>query len=76
MGDVWVEFGEVVQFLFGYVDLVEQGIGKDFVEFGEEMVFVCGGEVVQIEIVGFGQLQQDLCGYWVLVVFDQVDVVW
>ena len=52
------EFGEVAQLLLRQVDLPEQGVGKDFVELGEEAVLVGGGEVAQIEVVGLRQPHQ------------------
>ena len=74
MGDAGAEFGEVAQFLLRQVDLAEQRIGEDLVQFGEEAVLVGGGEIAQIEVVGFGQPQQDLRRHRALVALDQVDV--
>ena len=68
------EFGEVAQLLLRQVDLPEQRIGEDLVQFGEEAVLVGGGEVAQIEVVGLRQPQQDLRRHRPLVALDQVDV--
>ena len=68
------EFGEVAQFLLRQVDLPEQRIGEDLVQFGEEAVLVGGGEVAQIEVVGLRQPQQDLRRHRALVALDQVDI--
>src|SRR5665811_1568117 len=68
------EFGEVAQFLLRQVDLPEQGIGEDLVQFGEEAVLVGGGEVAQIEVIGLRQPQQDLRRHRALVALDQVDI--
>ncbi len=74
MGDAGAELGEVAQLLLGDVDLAEQRIGEDLVELGEEAVLVGGGEIAQIEVVGFGQPQQDLRGHRALVPLDQIDI--
>ena len=74
MGDAGAQFGEIAQFLFGQVDLPEQRIGKDLVQFGEEAVLVGGGEIAQIEVIGLRQPQQDLRRHRALVALDQVDV--
>ncbi len=74
MGDARTQFGEIAQFLFGQVDLPEQRIGKDLVQLGEEPVLVGGGEIPQIEVIGFRQPQQDLRRHRALVALDQVDV--
>ncbi len=74
MRDAGAEFGEIAQFLFRQVDLAEQRIGKDLVQLGEEAVLVGGGEIAQIEVVGFRQPQQDLRRHRTLVALDQVDV--
>ena len=68
------QFGEVAQFLLGQVDLAEQRIGEDLVQLGEEAVLVGGGEVAQIEVIGFRQAEQDLRRDRALVAFDQVDI--
>ena len=68
------QFGEVAQFLLRHVDLAEQRIGEDLVQLGEEAVLVGGGEIAQIEVVGFRQPQQDLRRHRALVALDQVDV--
>ena len=74
MGDAGAEFGEIAQLLFRQVDLPEQRIGEDLVQFGEEAVLVGGGEIAQIEVIGFRQPQQDLRRHRALVALDQVDV--
>ena len=74
MRDAGAELGEVAQLLLRQVDLAEQRIGEDLVELGEEAVLVGGGKVAQIEVVGFGQPQQELRRHWTLVALDQVDV--
>ena len=74
MRDAGAEFGEIAQFLFRQVDLPEQRIGKDLVQFGEEAVFVGGREVAQIEIIGLRQAEQDLRRHRALIALDQVDV--
>ena len=68
------EFGEIAQFLFRQVDLPEQRIGEDLVQLGEETVLVGGGEVAQIEVIGFRQPQQQLRRHRPLVALDQVDI--
>ena len=68
------QFGEIAQFLLRQVDLPEQRIGEDLVEFGEEAVLVGGGEIAQIEVIGFRQPQQDLRRHRALVALDQVDI--
>ncbi|MGY3361094.1 hypothetical protein ACVWZK_007757 [Bradyrhizobium sp. GM0.4] len=55
MGDAGAKLGQIAQFLLGNVDLAEQRVGEDLVEFGEEAVLVGGREVAQVEVVGFGQ---------------------
>ena len=74
MGHAGAQFGEIAQFLFRQVDLPEQRIGKDLVQFGEEAVLVGGGEIAQIEVIGLRQPQQDLRRHRALVALDQVDV--
>ena len=74
MGDAGTELGEVAQLLLRQVDLAEQRIGEDLVQFGEEAVLVGGGEIAQVEVVGLGKAQQDLRGDRALVPLDQVDV--
>ena len=74
MGDAGAELGEIAQLLFRQLDLAEQRIGEDLVQFGEEAVLIGGGEVAQIEIVGLGEPQQDLRRHRPLVALDQVDV--
>src|SRR5664279_1705603 len=68
------QFGEIAQFLLRQVDLAEQGIGEDLVQFGEEAVLVGGGEVAQIEVIGFRQTEQDLRRHRPLVSLYQVDI--
>ena len=68
------QFGEVAQFLLGHVDLAEQRIGKDLVQLGEEAVLVGGGEIAQIEVVGFREAEQDLRRHRALVALYQVDI--
>ena len=74
MGDAGAELGEVAQFLLRQVDLPEQRIGEDLVQFGEEAVLVGGGEIAQIEVIGLRQPQQDLRRHRALVALDQVDI--
>ena len=68
------QFGEIAQFLFRQIDLAKQRIGEDLVQFGEKPVLVGGGEIAQIEVVGFRQPQQDLRRHRTLVALDQVDI--
>ena len=58
----------------GNVDLAEQRIGEDLVQLGEEAVLVGGGELAQIEVVGFREAEQDLRRHRALVALDQVDI--
>ena len=74
MGHAGAEFGEVAQFLFRQVDLPEQRIGEDFVQFGKEAVLVGGGEIAQVEIIGLREPEQDLRRHRALVALDQVDI--
>ena len=74
MGDAGAELGEIAQLLLRQIDLPEQRIGEDLVELGEEAVLVGGGEIAQVEVIGFRQPQQDLRGDRALVALDQVDV--
>src|SRR6202171_3296876 len=76
MGDARAQFGEIAQFLLRQVDLAEQGIGKDLVQFGKEAVLVGGGEIAQIEVIGFRQPEQDLRRHRALVALYQVDIAW
>ncbi len=68
------QFRQIAQFLLRQVDLPEQRIGKDLVQFGEEPVLVGGGEIAQIEVIGLRQPQQDLRRHRALVALDQVDI--
>ena len=68
------QFGEVAQLLLGNVDLAEQRIGEDLVQLGEEAVLVGGGEIAQIEVVGFREAEQDLRRHRALVALYQVDI--
>src|SRR5229473_6124193 len=74
MSHTGAQFGEVAQFLLRQVDLPEQRIGKNLVQFGEETVLVSGGEIAQIEVIGLRQPQQDLRRHRALVALDQVDI--
>src|SRR3954462_15329586 len=74
MGDAGAALGEIAQFLLGNVDLAEQRVGEDLVEFGEEAVLVGGREVAQVEVVGLRQPQQDRGGHGTLVTLDQIDI--
>ena len=74
MGNPGTEFGEVAQFLLRQVDLPEQRVGEDFVQFGKEPVLVGGGEIAQIEVIGFRQPEQDLRRHRTLVPLYQVDI--
>src|SRR6266852_977933 len=74
MGDARAQFGQIAQFLLRQVDLPEQGIGEYFVQLGEKPVLVGGGEIAQIEVIGFCQPQQDLRRHRALVALDQVDI--
>src|SRR2546423_325458 len=74
MSHTGAQFGEIAQFLLRQVDLAEQRIGEDFVQLGEEAVLVGGGEVAQIEVIGFGQPEQDLRRHRPLVPLYQVDI--
>jgi hypothetical protein len=72
--DPGAQFGEVAQFLLRQVDLPEQRIGEDFVQLGEEAVFVGAGEVAQVEVIGLRQPHQELRRHWALVALYQVDI--
>ena len=74
MRNAWTQFGEIAQFLLRQVDLPEQRVGKNLVQLGEKPVLVCGREIAQIEVIGFGQPQQDLRRHRALVALDQVDI--
>src|SRR5260370_18795525 len=74
MSHTRAQFRQVAQFLFRQVDLREQWIGKNLVQLGEKPVLVCGGEIAQIEVIGFRQPQQDLRRHRALVALDQVDI--
>ncbi len=74
MGHARAQFGQIAQFLLRQVDLPEQRIGENLVQFGEEPVLVGGGEIAQIEVVGFRQPQQDLRRHRTLIALYQVDV--
>ena len=70
------ELGEVAQLLLRQVDLAEQRIGENLVQFGEEAVLVGGREIAQVEVIGFRQAQQQLRRHRALIALDQVDVAW
>src|SRR5216684_2613851 len=74
MGDARAQFGQIAQFLLWEVDLAEQRIGEDLVEFGEKPVLIGGGEIAQIEVIGLRQPQQDLRRHRALVALYQVDI--
>src|ERR1700738_48446 len=74
MSDAWAQFGEIAQFLLRQVDLTEQRVGEDLVQFGEEAVLVGGGEIAQVEFIGPPQPQQDLRRHGALVALYQVDI--
>ena len=74
MGHAGAQFGEVAQFLLRQVDLPEQRIGEDLVQFGKEAVLVGGGEIAQIEVIGLRQPEQDLRRHRALVALYQVDI--
>src|SRR3954471_25012825 len=74
MSHAGAQFGEIAQFLFWQVDLPEQRIGKDLVQFGKKTVLVGGGEIAQIEIIGLRQTEQYLRGHRALVPLYQVDI--
>ena len=74
MSHTGAQFGQIAQFLFRQVDLPEQGVGEDLVQLGEKPVLVGGGEIAQIEIIGFRQPQQDLCRHRPLIALYQVDI--
>src|SRR6185437_6576709 len=61
-------------FLLRQIDLPEQGIGKDLVQFGEEAVLVGAGEFAQVEIIVLRETKQDLRRHRALIALDQVDV--
>ena len=72
--DAGAQFGEIAQLLLRQVDLPEQRVGEDLVQLGKETILVGGGEVAQIEVIGFGQPQQDLRRHRALVPLYQVDI--
>src|SRR5712672_2999663 len=74
MSHTGAQFGQIAQFLLRQVDLPEQGIGESLVQLGEKPVLVGGGEIAQIEIIGFRQPQQDLRRHRALISFYQVDI--
>src|SRR6478672_11547654 len=74
MSHTGAQFGEIAQFLLRQVDLAEQRIGEDLVQLGEEAVLVGGGELAQIEVVGFREAEQDLRRHRALVALYQVDI--
>src|SRR5215211_1273691 len=74
MSHTGAQFGEIAQFLLRKVDLPEQRIGKNFVQFGKEAVLVGGGKIAQIEVIGLRQTEQDLRRHRALVPLYQVDI--
>src|SRR5216684_6629496 len=74
MGDARAQFGQIAQFLLWEVDLPEQRIGENLVQFGEKPVLVGGGEVAQIEVIGLRQPEEDLRRHRPLVALYQVDI--
>src|ERR1700730_8193126 len=74
MSDAGAQFGQIAQFLLRQVDLPEQRIGENLVQFGEKPVLVGGGEIAQIEVIGFRQPQQDLRRHRALVALYQIDI--
>src|SRR3984893_973075 len=74
MSHTRAQFGQIAQFLLRQVDLPEQGIGEDLVQFSEKPVLVGGGKITQIEVIGLRQPQQDLRRHRALVALYQVDI--
>src|SRR5882757_6798230 len=74
MSHTGAQFGEIAQFLLRQIDLPEQRIGKDLVQFGKETVLVGGGEIAQIEVIGLRQTEQYLRRHRALVPLYQVDI--
>src|SRR5258708_31262697 len=74
MSETGAQFSEIAQFLLRQIDLPEQRIGKDLVQFGKETVLVGGGEIAQIEVVGLRQTEQYLRRHRPLVPLYQVDI--
>src|SRR5450631_1817345 len=74
MSDAGAQFGQIAQFLLRQVDLPEQRVGENLVQFGEKPVLVGGGEIAQIEVIGLRQPQQDLRRHRALVALYQVDI--
>src|SRR5258705_2319903 len=74
MSHTGAQFGEIAQFLLRQVDRLEQRIGKDLVQSGEETVLVGGGEIAQIEVIGLRQAEQYLRRHRALVPLYQVDI--
>src|SRR6202022_682537 len=70
------QFRQVAQLLLGQVDLAEQRIGEDLVQFGKEAILIGAREVTQIEVIGLRQPQQELGRHRALIALDQVDVAW
>ena len=68
------QFGEIAQFLLRQVDLAEQRIGKNLVQFGEEAVLVGGREIAQIKVIGLRQAEQYLRRHRALVALYQIDI--
>src|SRR5882672_1449092 len=74
MSHTGAKFGEIAQFLLRQVDLTEQWIGKNLVQFGEETVLVGGREIAQVEVIGLCQTEQYLRRHRPLVALYQVDI--
>src|ERR1700738_144481 len=74
MSHTGAQFRQVAQFLLRQVELPEQRVGEDLVQLGEKPVLIGGGEIAQIEVIGFRQPQQDLRRHRALVALYQVDI--
>src|SRR5260221_5629023 len=68
------QLSEIAQFLLRQVDLPEQRVGEDLVQFGEKAVLVGGRKVAQIEVIGLREPEQDLRRHRTLVALYQVDI--
>src|SRR3954454_14591875 len=76
MGHTRAQFGKIAQFLLRQVDLPEQRIGEDLVQFGKKPVLVGGRKIAQIEVIGLRQTKQQLRRHGPLIALYQVDIAW
>ena len=67
-------FRHLGQFVPGDAEITKQLIGEDFAEAGGAGLVARPGQGSQVEVVGFGEFQQDLGRDRPLVAFEQVEV--